>query len=147
MVPRESMIFCSNSCLQAHVSAQTALFAEDLDTLSIRPAIMDALPRECYSPLLGVSFRSWFECMFAEHVVEVWKTQVFYEPHMLRLDDRHYYVPDFWLPTFGVWLEVKGEWRLGAKKKFVDAQRLLGAERLLLVPPFYRRWFSRKRGW
>lgn len=147
MVPRESMIFCSDKCLYTHVSSQVPLPAEDLVGLGIGPAIMDSLPRECYSPLLGVSFRSWFECLFAEHAVKVWKEQVFYEPHMLRLDGTHYYIPDFWLPRFGVWLEVKGEWRLGAKKKFVDAQRVLGADRLLLVPPLYRRWFSGKRRW
>lgn len=141
--PPSAGMFCSIGCLRRHVFSQTVLPRRAIEDLGIRTAPLNWGDRNCFSPFLGVSFRSWFECSVAEFVVRNWKTQIFYEAHSLPLDDRHCYIPDFWLPERGVWLEVKGEWRLGAKSKFERAQAVLGANRLLLIPELYRPWFRR----
>lgn len=145
MIPGESLLFCSEPCLFDHITGMRPLSLEELQGFGIFNADCTGHVKECHSPLLGVSFRSWFECLLAEHAVANWKTQIFYEPHTLPVNARHTYLPDFWLSAYGVWLEVKGEWRIGGKKKFVAAQRIIGADRLLLVPPSYRRWFSQRR--
>ena len=146
MFPPESMSFCSEQCLLTHIRALPPLSPDDIMSFGMQSAHCAALPRECYSPLLDASFRSWFECLLAERIVFNWKTRVFYEPHALPVNGGDLYIPDFWLPEYGVWLEPKGEWRIGAKKKFVAAQKILSPERLLLVPPLYRRWFSNRQG-
>ena len=144
-LPQASTLFCSESCLRQHVFTQSALSKHVIKDLGIRTAPLNWGDRNCYSTFLGVSFRSWFECWVAEFAVKNWKTQIFYEPHSLPLDERHCYIPDFWLPELGVWLEVKGEWRLGAKNKFERAQAILGQNRLLLLPESYYSWFKRKK--
>jgi len=144
--PRGGATFCSEHCLRSFATRQRALKKHELADLGIQRPPKNESGLECYSPYLGVSFRSWFECSVAEHVVRYWQTQIFYEPHCIPVDARHSYVPDFWLPEFGVWLEVKGEWRLGAKQKFEKATALLGSNRLLLLPDFYKTWFRRRRG-
>jgi predicted nuclease of restriction endonuclease-like RecB superfamily len=59
-----------------------------------------------------------------------------YEPVTLKIYDGQrpwYYVPDFFLPEFGIYIEVKGYWRGdGRKKKFELFQQQLGP-RLCLV--------------
>lgn len=143
--PVASMRFCSERCLRVYVFRQQAIPEDVIKMHGIRTAPQNWGDRNCYSTFLGVSFRSWFECGVAEHLVRTWQTQLFYEAHSLPLDNTHVYIPDFWLPEFGIWLEVKGEWRLGGKNKFERAQGILGSDRLLLIPDSYKPWFSRKR--
>lgn len=143
--PDGAPAFCSDACLKAHIFSQRPHGRKAFESAGIFSAPDNWKSRECYSLRLGVTFRSWAECSVAEHVVFSWRTPVFYEPHTLRVDAKHLYVPDFWLPRFGVWLEVKGEWRMGAMTKFSRAQRILGPDRLLLVPSCYR-WLFRKGG-
>lgn len=144
-LPTESLLFCTETCMRHYVLAQTALPRYAIEDFGIRTAPMNWGDRNCFSPYLGVSFRSWFECRVAEHIVCHWQTQIFYEAHSLPIDDRHCYIPDFWLPECGVWLEVKGEWRLGAKSKFERARDILGPNRLLLVPESCSSWFKRRK--
>lgn len=144
----ETPLFCSAACFRAYV--------EGMSPSGISPSIVDHVrlvrPDErggdppCYSPLLHTSFRSGFECMFTETIHLEWHWKYFYEPHVVRIDEKHVYLPDYYLPRFGVWIEVKGEWRIGSKKKFLVAQDLLGRDRLLLIPPTYRNWFGRHGG-
>ena len=143
--PVGSLYFCSESCLKKHVRQQPALCAEDVTMLRLKGAPQSWGDRNCYSIYLGVCFRSWFECAVAEHIVRQWNTQIFYEPHSIAIDDSHSYVPDFWIPQYGVWLEVKGEWLSGAKTKFSHALRILGKNRLILIPDMYKKWFVKKR--
>lgn len=94
-----------------------------------------------FSPLLGGAFRSGFEVSVAETVVCAWGIPLLYEPHVVHLGER-VYIPDFFIPWHSAWLEVKGEWRSGSKAKFGKALDALGPERLIIVPPLYRREFD-----
>lgn len=140
--PWRAAAFCTESCMLAHIRSQKPVSHEFLQDLGISTAPQNWGDRNCHSAYLGVTFRSWFECAVAEHIVKSWNTQIFYEAHSLPIDEKHSYIPDFWLPAYGVWLEVKGEWRLGAKSKFEQALALMGSDRLLLVPEAYRSWFN-----
>jgi hypothetical protein len=144
MNPPGSFLFCSDECFKDYVMSMHPLSHDDLVRLTVKDAPGDYLEKECYSPLLGTTFRSWFECSTAEHIVLRWGVGACYESHIIPIDETHVYLPDFWIPLSGVWLEVKGEWRLGAKNKFMKAQKIVGEDRLLLVPPFYNRWFRKR---
>lgn len=55
----------------------------------------------------GTTFRSRLEAEWAETLSIngiVWQ----YEPQTLTLPSGTTYIPDFWLPTLGTWIEVKG---------------------------------------
>jgi predicted nuclease of restriction endonuclease-like RecB superfamily len=98
-----------------------------------------------FSPLLGCSFRSDYERLFAETLCLSWHWRtVVYEPYTIPVTSRRTYTPDFYLPRPGVWFEVKGEWRNGAKKKFLTASQIIGENHLILIPPTYRKWFVRE---
>jgi hypothetical protein len=40
-----------------------------------------------------------------------------YEPYTIRFTDTKTYTPDFWLPEYRYFVEVKGAWSGSAKKK------------------------------
>ncbi|PLU99899.1 hypothetical protein CXG50_12180 [Pseudomonas plecoglossicida] len=55
----------------------------------------------------GYRLRSYTELLWAR-VLEAAEIFYLYEPDLVRVDDG-YYLPDFWLPNVGVYLEVKGK--------------------------------------
>lgn len=146
--PVDAVQFCSEKCLIDHIKSMKGSSKAVKDLLSTRANVNsdDFGNRDCYSVSLGMGFRSWFECHVAEELSLNKNLTLFYEPHKIEIDDIHTYIPDFWLPRYGVWLEVKGEWRNGGKKKFCQALDIIGPDRLILIPPLYKNWFRpRKR--
>jgi hypothetical protein len=97
-----------------------------------------------YSVMLNASFRSYAEACFAEYIRFDMQLSLFYEPVILKLGGGKRYVPDFYLPSADLFVEVKGDWWPGSKSKFVKGQDILGHERLILIPPEYFSWFNRK---
>ncbi|WP_282361266.1 hypothetical protein [Pseudomonas sp. PS01300] len=55
----------------------------------------------------GYRLRSYTELLWAR-VLEAAGIFYLYEPDLVRVDDG-YYLPDFWLPNVGIYLEVKGK--------------------------------------
>lgn len=45
-----------------------------------------------------------------------------YEPYMIRFRENQTYTPDFWLPEYSHFVEVKGAWAGSAKKKLRKAR-------------------------
>ena len=152
LLPRKKLIptkegpaFCSAGCLRLHILTMPKLTNGELTLLGARKYVPSS-PADVYSPLLRTAFRSHFEKRVAEYLVEAFDGEVLYEPHVFEVGTNHrLYVPDFYIVDYGVWLEVKGEWRLGGKSKFTRAQEMLGPERLLLIPPAYEHWFPKNK--
>ena len=140
-------MFCSADCFRAYVESMSRSLIPDSITQHVRLVLPEERGGDppCYSPILNTSFRSGFECLFIERAHLDWGWRYFYEPHIVKVDDRHLYLPDFYFPEYGVWVEIKGEWRLGSKRKFRLAQEILGKDRLILAPAPYRNWFVKKR--
>jgi len=91
-----------------------------------------------FSTALHRAFRSSFEARVAERLVFHCGFHVRYESHQFPLDINgayKIYIPDFYLPDFGVWIEAKGVWMRGGEAKFRSALRVLTANRLLLINP------------
>ena len=66
-----------------------------------------------YREDLGMKFRSTWEANIARvlnYLCVEWK----YEPEVFHLSCGNY-IPDFYLPLFDIWLEVKGFWKKNAK--------------------------------
>lgn len=55
----------------------------------------------------GITFRSKLEADWAATLDE-WHVPWAYEPETITLPSGANYIPDFWLPDHGIWLEVKG---------------------------------------
>lgn len=137
--------FCAIDCIRQYVEDKSRLNEDH----GLWRKIMQLAPGDTgigglsYSPMLGQSFRSGYEAIVAEVMLGLWGwSGVFYEPHALKVEEKRTYIPDFYLARWDVWLEVKGNWRSGDKKKFIQASELLGKNRTILLPNFYWKHFK-----
>lgn len=142
--------FCSSDCLVDFVRRQKAVVPDcSIDGLIDQGLVyanqqysIDIFDESAYySSRLATYFRSAFEAAVAEALVIYYKEDVCYEPYEILLPSRtkrRVYIPDFFLPRYGIFLEVKGMWFNGGKRKFLQAVSLLGADRMLLVPAYLR---------
>ncbi len=136
--------FCAIDCIRDYINDKSKL-NEDHGAWK---AIAKVDPGECgegmcYSHLLHMPFRSAFEAMVAEVMLFGWKwLSVFYEYHAVRVTMKKTYIPDFFVADHDVWIEVKGNWRSGDKKKFIMASEIMGQDRVILIPSFYWRGFK-----
>lgn len=73
-------------------------------------------PYDSWSSILKQFYRSLFEVKFAE--ILYFKGITFlYEKFTLELTNHTEYTPDFYLPDYKVFIELKGVWTGSAKKK------------------------------
>jgi len=61
------------------------------------------------------NFRSKWELNFAKKFCEAYKLKWKYEPYAFRLSNLKWYIPDF--EVNGHFIEIKGIWEAGARKK------------------------------
>jgi hypothetical protein len=88
----------------------------------IYPSKMEE-PFDYWCKETGQFFRSKSEATFVRWCVANgidWK----YEPYTLQFHDRQSYTPDFWLPEYSHFIEVKGLWGGSAKKKLRKMKEL-----------------------
>jgi hypothetical protein len=144
----DTLLFCSEQCLRAHVKDMREIPEWRAAADDLRAAGDPGFPFQVYSGRLRKYFRSHFEKEFAEFVVQHWREPVFYEHQAISIDAERQLIPDFWFPRRSVWIELKGSWYGNArsKMKFLEAQDIVGPQRLILLPYECRRWFSRKDG-
>lgn len=88
---------------------------------------------DAFSDVLFQSFRSKLEVYTAEfltaHSITWW-----YEKIPIQLENQ-WYTPDFYIPSARAFLEVKGFWGFGSKKKFRQAVKTV-PEEIILVPSY-----------
>lgn len=73
---------------------------------------------------LGTKFRSALEANWAATLSSLdiaWE----YEPRLIRLPSGCNYLPDFWLPQIGTWLEVKGDEIPRVEKAYELAEQVI----------------------
>jgi len=131
---------CSLTCLRLYVDSRLPLTVADFEGVGTNMRLPAMNGETYYSVSLGQSFRSEYEGMFAEVMVFGWGWgDIRYENHVVRLKNtiRKIYIPDFFRETKGVWLEVKGEFLSGSKKKFLLAHEQLQGRVILVGPNFY----------
>lgn len=90
-------------------------------------------PNESFSPMLRMHFRSEYE----RHVAEALRDSDIrfeYEKYTFPVKNRAHYTPDFHLPQYRVFVEVKGAWGVSAKSKITSFKRLYPTVSLLILP-------------
>jgi hypothetical protein len=143
----DTLFFCSEPCLRSHVKEMS-----EISGWSAASGVKDAagdpgFPFQVYSSRLRKYFRSHFEKEFAEFVVTHWSEPVFYEYQAITIDTYRQLIPDFWFPDRSVWIELKGSWygNVRSKIKFMEAQNIVGPQRLILLPYECRGWFVQRK--
>lgn len=70
-------------------------------------------PRSIPTPYRSTLFRSKLEAEWAKNVSERLRLPWVSEPDGIRLPSGQGYLPDLWLPSVTIWIEVKGlDWRI-----------------------------------
>ena len=90
-------------------------------------------PFDYFCPRTKNFFRSKSEATFViwcDINLIIWE----YEPYTIRFTSTRSYTPDFWLPEYSTFAEVKGAWAGSAKKKIRDTAELNFG--ILLIPDY-----------
>lgn len=138
--------FCSWACVREHLFRlreerdpyrRRALVKERIRQTQARPGYRPAPGTvRTLLPTGAAWVRSSYEAVVYPLLYLI-DPEVKYEPVLQVTDDSYQtriYIPDFALPNIGVFIEVKGPWRLGAKRLFEAALKQLGPDMLVLVP-------------
>lgn len=97
-----------------------------------------------YASELDMTFRSFYEMCFALEATRrqlVWE----YEAWAFRLEGMKVYIPDFFFPDYGCFIEIKGAWAPGAKKKIKQFCEMYPSTPILVVPWVLRHEFFPER--
>jgi hypothetical protein len=86
-----------------------------------------------WSRALGKAFHSRYEIELAKWF-NAYAIAWLYEEIFVRVNGTTIYIPDFYLPSRDVVIEVKGFWGQGQKQKMTDVQEQHPSMRLILVP-------------
>jgi hypothetical protein len=124
-VNNDFSIFCSPECL-IHYSTSKVPNIQILKAFVPLPS--------CLTKTNG-GMRSMSE-VYAKKFLSHYKIKYLYEKEAIRLNDGDRYVPDFYLPDFGVLWEVKGKWWLGDKKKMKKVLQVIPESHMVIVPDY-----------
>ena len=132
--------FCNGDCLYKYIIDNDLTRESDIHKNGfIYPSMMDE-PFDYWCKETDRFYRSKSEAIFARWCTAN-KIKWEYEPFTIRFTAKKSYTPDFWLPDYYQFVEVKGVWSGAAKKKMrlaVDK-----GFRLLLVPDYLIRKLRR----
>jgi hypothetical protein len=107
--------FCGEECLYQLLVEEGSRNFDIESRQDIEHSRMDE-PTEFWCRETGQYFRSRYEATFARwcdaNAID-WR----YEPYTIRFKENQTYTPDFWLPEYSHFAEVKGLWGGSAKKK------------------------------
>ena len=130
-------LFCSGKCLNWYLVNHNCGYLSTVieNHPMVYPSEMDQ-PFDYYCPVTKRFYRAKGEATFAiwcNQLGIVWE----YEPYTIRFTSRKTYNPDFYLPRFGHFIEVKGAWAGSAKKKL----KLMVENKfnILLIPDYLTR--------
>jgi hypothetical protein len=119
--------FCSVDCFLKYVG-NLPVFDGECEPICKSPFVSENF--EIWDAVTGAYYRSWFEvhvarCLQAERIEFAYETQCIF----IR---RGHYTPDFWLPLYATYIEVKGYWGVSGKKKYRDALKM--GKNVILLP-------------
>jgi len=131
---KESLVgfdaFCGEECLYDLLVTE----GKPHDVISshslVCPSRMDQ-PTEFWCKETRRHYRSRSEATFARWCMYN-SIDCEYEPYTIRFKENFTYTPDFWLPEYSYFVEVKGVWAGSAKKKL--RRMLESGFKIVLVP-------------
>lgn len=143
--PGHADIFCSPFCIDGQLLLNNEAFYDEIPKRkqTKHPVVSDEYT--VYSNTLKMNFRSEFEVLvatfFKREGIEFW-----YEKVTLDLfEGTKHWTPDFYMPKARTFIEVKGVWALGGRKKYVEAVRMI--EEPIILIPYWMKELFRLRKW
>lgn len=121
--------FCGSRCLLKYIKDQPVTDEFKLD--HITPSKI-AEPYEFWDEELQMYFRSSYESIVGRFL-DRHEFKWVYEMWTINIKESQY-TPDFWLNDFDIFLEVKGLWGVGSKKKLYQAYK--HGYHILLLPDY-----------
>ena len=138
--PGQADVFCSPECIVDILEENRGMFADiPVRECTRNPVVSDEY--SAYSSLLRMPFRSQFEVLVAEYL---YSKDIFfvYEKVTLELwDGKKHWTPDFYIPHSKTFVEVKGVWALGGRKKYQEAVK--GIEESIILIPYWMKGLFR----
>ena len=131
----ESVIFCSPECLLSYLKTlqKEGGFNFEKWNVKIKKAHLTA-PTEYWDFYTGRFFRSKYEAVVSKFLLQNGFKYV-YEPYVLSTDKVKMYIPDFFVLGLNLFIEVKGLWKGGSKKKVKEI--IKNTNGALIVLPSY----------
>ena len=114
--------FCGEECLFGLLETEGFSGRGIVTRPEIEPSVMEP-PIEFWCRETGHYFRSRLEATFAKWC-DFNSIRWDYEKYTIRLANTQSYTPDFWLPEYSHFVEVKGVWSGSAKKKLRRSKHL-----------------------
>lgn len=147
-IPGQADVYCSPDCIECQLlqNIQEQEFRKYTEAGTERllrkhtknPTVSDEYPIYSYS--LKKLFRSQFEVLVAKYFIKN-GIGFWYEKVTLNLfDGTKHWTPDFYIPAARTFVEVKGVWALGGKKKYIEAANTID-EPIILIPYWMKESF------
>ena len=130
--PGQADVFCSSECILWRLGRNRSTSSG----ISVRECTRNPVVSEeysSYSSLLRMPFRSQFEVFVAEYL---YSKDIFFVYEKVTLDlwkGKKHWTPDFYIPYSKTFVEVKGVWALGGRKKYQEAVKII-EEPIILIP-------------
>jgi len=142
-IPGKADIYCSPHCIVTSIHENRILRS----IISERERTKNPIVSEFYSDhsiTLNKMFRSEFEVWVAEYFTSR-KLKYLYEEVTLELfEGTRHWTPDFYFPKYRTFVEVKGAWALGGRKKFDEAALTID-EPIILIPYWMKELFRKEK--
>lgn len=111
-------IFCSKICIINRITSfkDSNNNGNHFKKYRNRVDLLNFSPGHIWSAELNIGFRSTYELKVASFFKQC-GLDFLYEPYFFVIDGKKTYSPDFFIPKYDVFIEVKGFWGMGKKKK------------------------------
>jgi predicted nuclease of restriction endonuclease-like RecB superfamily len=123
-------LFCSSNCLLKYIKEHRPKY-NNLDYAPSNGYV--SIPTEFYYIVTNRYYRSAYEAavarLFTSHSIDFE-----FEPHAFVLGTKSY-TPDFYLPDYSLYIECKGPWAIGSKKKYLAVREHLN---IILLPAYFQ---------
>jgi hypothetical protein len=123
-------LFCSSNCFLKYIREHRPK-DNKLDYMPSNGYV--SIPTEFYDTVTKRYYRSAYEAavarLFTSHSIDF-----SFEPHTFILDTKSY-TPDFYLPYYNLYIECKGPWAIGSKKKYLAVREQLN---IILLPAYFQ---------
>jgi len=125
----EAEIFCDLECIRCYLKN----YKGSKNSRFFKGGLKE--PNACYDRVTKAYYRSWYEVYVARFL--------FYEGYDFRYEKytlhlKNFYTPDFYIKDKDLFIEVKGRWVGGAKKKF---RSFVNKYDILLFPAYLQNEF------
>lgn len=138
--PKEADIFCSPRCIVFAIQANSGLHKDITEREKTKKPVVSEFLSD-YSVLLNRSFRSKFEVVVAEYFTQHNMKYLYEEVTIELFGGTKHWTPDLYFPEYRTFVEIKGVWAFGGKRKYIEAAATID-EPIILIPYWMKGLFK-----